>query len=143
VDAIINARDGFYRQYVSHTLKELLTVKRTDIPGVTDLDHVLKVRLANIMTDHDRAQSALDRIKGQLPAACIDSTKIERSGSRMRKNITPAAVPFRKVYLRWLIDAIDVDDRAIHIRSSKSTLEHTVIATSQTGQGVRSFVCPS
>jgi site-specific DNA recombinase len=108
--------------------------------GVTDLNEVLKVRLADIKADRDRARSALDRIKGQSPAARIDMAKIERFGSLMRQNITTGDVPFRKAYLRSFIDAVVVDDRVIRIHGSKSTLEQAVIASSQPGKGVRSFV---
>jgi site-specific DNA recombinase len=108
--------------------------------GVTDLDEVLKVRLADIKADRDRARSALDRIKGQSPAARIDRAKIERFGSLMRQNITTGDVPFRKAYLRSFIDAVEVDDRVIRIHGSRSTLEQAVIASSQPGNGVRSFV---
>ncbi len=109
--------------------------------GVTDLDEVLKVRLADIKADRDRARSALDRIKGQSPAARIDRAKIERFGSLMRRNITTGDVPFRKAYLRSFIDAVEVDDRVIRIHGSKSTLEQAVIASSESGKnGVRSFV---
>ncbi|MEY2503474.1 MAG: site-specific recombinase [Verrucomicrobiota bacterium] len=58
--------------------------------GVTDLDEVLKVRLADIKADRDRARSALERIKGQSPAARIDRAKIERFGSLMRRTSPPA-----------------------------------------------------
>ena len=109
--------------------------------GVTDLDEVLKVRLADIKADRDRARSALERIKGQSPAARIDRAKIERFGSLMRENITSGDVPFRKAYLRSFIDTVEVDDRVIRIHGSKSTLEQAVIASSQPGKnGVRSFV---
>jgi site-specific DNA recombinase len=109
--------------------------------GVTDLDEVLKVRLADIKADRDRARSALERIKGQSPAAQIDRAKIERFGSLMRENITTGDIPFRKGYLRALIDAVEVDDRVIRIHGSKSTLELAVVASSQPGKnGVRSFV---
>jgi site-specific DNA recombinase len=108
--------------------------------GVTDLDEVLKVRLADIKADRDRARSALDCIKGQSPAARIDRAKIERFGSLMRQNITTGDVPFRKAYLRSFIDAVEVDDRVIRIHGSRSTLEQAVIASSQPGNGVRSFV---
>ncbi|RTL75042.1 MAG: recombinase family protein [Bradyrhizobiaceae bacterium] len=109
--------------------------------GVTDLDEVLRVRLADIKADRDRARSALDRIKGQSPAARIDRAKIERFGSLMRQNITTGGVPFRKAYLRSFIDAVEVDDHVIRIHGSKSTLEQAVIASSQSGKnGVRSSV---
>lgn len=109
--------------------------------GVTDLDEVLKIRLADIKADRDQARSALDRIKGQSPAARIDRAKIERFGSLMRQSITTGDIPFRKAYLRSFIDAIEVDDRVIRIHGSKSSLEQAVIASSQAGKnGVRSFV---
>ena len=109
--------------------------------GVTDLDEVLKVRLADIKADRDKARNALDRIKGQSPAARIDRAKIERFGSLMRQSITTGDIPFRKAYLRSFIDAVEVDDRVIRIHGSKSLLEQAVIASSEAGKnGVRSFV---
>jgi site-specific DNA recombinase len=108
--------------------------------GVTDLDDVLKTRLTDIKADRDRARSALDRIKERSSAASIDRVKIERFGALMRENITTGDIPFRKAYLRWLIDAVEVDDGLIRIHGSKSTLEQAVIAGSQADKGVRSFV---
>jgi hypothetical protein len=57
----------------------------------------------------------------------------------MRENITTGDIPFRKAYLHWLIDAVEVDDRVIRIHGSKSTLEQAVIASSQTCKRVRDF----
>ena len=109
--------------------------------GVTDLDEVLKVRLADIKADRDRARSVVERIKGQSPAARIDRGKIKRFGSLMRENITSGEVSFRKAYLRSFIDAVEVGDSVIRIHGSKSTLEQAVIASSQPGKnGGRSFV---
>jgi DNA invertase Pin-like site-specific DNA recombinase len=108
--------------------------------GITDLDDVLKNRLADIKADRDRARSALDRIKSQTPTTRIDKAKIERFGTLMRESITTGGVPFRKAYLRSLIDAVEVDDRVIRIHGSKSTLEQAVIASCQPGKGVRGFV---
>jgi hypothetical protein len=87
--------------------------------GVTDLDEVLKVRLADIKADRERARNALDRIKGQSPVACIDRAKIERFGPLMRQSITTGDIPFRKADLRSFIDAVAVDDRGIRINGSK------------------------
>jgi hypothetical protein len=33
----------------------------------------------------------------------------------MLENVTTGDVPFRKAYLRWLVDAAEVDDRVIRI----------------------------
>jgi site-specific DNA recombinase len=103
--------------------------------GFTDLDDVLKTRLADIKADRDRAQSALNRINECSPVASIDRVNIERFGSLMRENITTGDVPFRKAYLRWLIDAVEVDDRVIRIHGSKSTLEQAVIASGRPARG--------
>jgi DNA invertase Pin-like site-specific DNA recombinase len=108
--------------------------------GITDLDEVLRARLADIKADRDRARSALDRIKSQAPMNRIDQTKIERFGSLMRQSITTGSVPFRKAYLRSLIDAVEVDDRVIRIHGSKTTLEQAVIASCQPEKRVRGFV---
>jgi site-specific DNA recombinase len=58
----------------------------------------------------------------------------------MRESITTGSVPFRKAYLRSLIDAVEVDDRVIRIHGSKTTLERAVIASCQPEKGVRGFV---
>ena len=58
----------------------------------------------------------------------------------MRENITTGDIPFRKAYLRWLIDAVEVDDGLIRIHGSKSTLEQAIVTNSQADKGVRSFV---
>ena len=108
--------------------------------GITDLDEVLKARLADIKADRDRARRALDRIKSQAPMNRIDQTKIERFGTLMRESITTGSVPFRKAYLRSLIDAVEVDDRVIRIHGSKTTLEQAVIASCQPEKRVRGFV---
>jgi hypothetical protein len=47
----------------------------------------------------------------------------------MRENPTTGSVPFRKVYLRSLIDVIEVDDAQIRIKGSKDILERAVLAS--------------
>jgi hypothetical protein len=59
----------------------------------------------------------------------------------MCENITTGDVPFRKAYLRSQINAVEVDDRAIRIRGSKSTLEQAVTASSQPGTRVFAVLC--
>ncbi len=108
--------------------------------GITDLDDVLKARLTDLKADRDLARSALDRINNQSRRTLIDRSKIERFGSLMRENITTGTTPFRKAYLRSLIDAVEVDDRLIRIHGSKATLEQAVIASGEPERRVRGFV---
>ena len=108
--------------------------------AITDLDDVLKARLTDLKADRDLARSALDRINNQSRRTLIDPPKIERFGSLMRENITTGTIPFRKAYLRSLIDAVEVDDTLIRIHGSKVTLEQAVIASGEPEKRVRGFV---
>ena len=47
----------------------------------------------------------------------------------MRQNLTAGSTPFRKAYLRSLIDVIEVDDALIRIKGSKDVLERAVLAS--------------
>ena len=47
----------------------------------------------------------------------------------MRENLTTGSTPFRKAYLRSLIDVIEVDDAQIRIKGSKDVLERAVLAS--------------
>lgn len=53
------------------------------------------------------------------PTARLDAKKIARFGTLMRHNITQGDIPFRKAYLRSLIEAVEVDDRVIRIHVGK------------------------
>jgi site-specific DNA recombinase len=108
--------------------------------GITDLDELLKEQIAKFKADRDRAASALDRIESHRPATRLDADKIARFGSLMRENITSGEIPFRKAYLRSLIEAVEVDDGVIRIHGSKTVLEGTILADRAMHSGVRSFV---
>jgi hypothetical protein len=41
----------------------------------------------------------------------------------MRENLTSGSTPFRKAYLRSLIDAVEVDDAQVRIKGSKDARE--------------------
>ena len=103
--------------------------------GLTDLDDMLKDRLATLMSDRDRAKAALERAKEHAtPQIEIDPALIERFGGMMRENFSTGSVPFRKAYLQSLIESIEVDDGQVRIRGSKDVLEKAVLA-GQNGPG--------
>ena len=102
--------------------------------GLTDLDEVLKDRLNTLKADRDRAKAALERAKEHSVSHIqIDPALIERFGRTMRENFSTGSVPFRKAYLRSLIDVVEVDDHQIRIKGNKELLEKAVLA-SQSGQ---------
>jgi site-specific DNA recombinase len=97
--------------------------------GVTDLDDLLKDRLNKLKGDRDCARAALDADKSRHRAEIrIDPALIESFGRTMRENLTTGSMPFRKAYLRSLIDLIEVDDAQIRIKGSKDVLERAVLA---------------
>ncbi|MGA0534079.1 recombinase family protein [Hansschlegelia sp. KR7-227] len=109
--------------------------------GVTDLDDILKARLATLKADRDKAKAALDRILERSASAfSFDPEAIERFGRLMRQNITSGDVPFRKAYIRSVVDRIEVDDHVIRIIGDKATLEQAIAAGETGAQRVRSFV---
>ena len=80
-------------------------------------------------------QAALERAKEHSAAQIqIDPGLIERFGRIMRESFSVGSVPFRKAYLRSLIDVIEVDDHQVRVRGNKDLLEKAVLA-SQNGQG--------
>src|SRR5258708_4523360 len=98
--------------------------------GVTDLDDVLKERLKKLKGDRDRSKAALDATKSRHGAEIrIDPALIESFGRTMRQNLTTGSTPFRKAYLRSLIDVIEVDDVQIRIKGSKDVLETAVLVS--------------
>jgi site-specific DNA recombinase len=98
--------------------------------GLTDVDEVLKERLDALKADRDQAKAALERAKDHLAVPiAIDPALIERFGRTMRENFSTGSVPFRKAYLRSLIDIIEVDEHQIRIKGSKDLLEKAVLAT--------------
>jgi hypothetical protein len=54
---------------------------------------------------------------------------IETFGRTMRENLTTELTPFRKAYLRSMIDVIEVDDTQIRIKGSRDVLERAVLAS--------------
>jgi hypothetical protein len=47
----------------------------------------------------------------------------------MCESLTTGSTPFRKAYLRSLIDVVEVDDAQVRIKGSKDVLERAVLAS--------------
>ena len=130
----VSSRLMALQQEVADAEEKLTRLYRLVEEGLTDLDDVLKVRLAALKADRDRARAALERAKEQLrPQIHIDPALIERFGRVMRENLSTGSVPFRKAYLQSFIASIEVDDHKVRIRGSKDLLEKAVL-WNQNGQ---------
>jgi site-specific DNA recombinase len=118
------------QQDVADTEDKLARLYRLVEDGLTDLDDVLKDRLATLKANRDRAKAALERAKESSASQIrIDPALIEQFGRMMRENFSAGSVPFRKAYLQSLIESIEVDDGQVRIRGSKEVLEKAVLAS--------------
>ena len=130
----VNRRIIALQREVTDAEDKLKRLYRLVEDGVTDLDDVLKDRLYSLKAERDRAKASLEAAKHQIaPGTRIDPALIDRFGRSMREKFTAGSVPFRKAYLRSLIDSVEVDDHRIRIRGSKEVLERAVLAERESG----------
>lgn len=110
--------------------------------GVADpTDETLKDRIANIKTERDIAQITLDRALTELrPEARITQDKIAAFTTIMRENIQNGPIPFRRAYLRAMIDNVEVDDTEIRVHGRRTVLERLVMGNGAAPAAVPSFV---
>jgi site-specific DNA recombinase len=128
--AALNSRIVCLQREMIEADDKLKRLYRLVEDGLTDLDEVLKDRLHILKSDRDRAKAALERAKEySVSHIRIDPALIERFGSTMREKFSTGSVPFRKAYLRSLIDAVEVDDHQIRIKGNKELLEKAVLAS--------------
>ena len=108
--------------------------------GLTELDDLLKERIADLKLARDKAKAALDRItQSRTGPRSLDPALIDAFSRVMRDNITTGEIPFRKAYIRSLVDRIEVDDHVVRIIGDKATLEQAVAHGALAGNAVRSF----
>lgn len=117
-------------------LRRLYTMVENDL---TDLDDILKGRIGTLKSDRDRAKEALARITIHPKLDAFNAEAIERFGQIMRQNITTGPIPFRKAYIKSVVDRIEVDDHAIRIIGEQATLEQVIAGDQNAGPNVRSF----
>ena len=109
--------------------------------GIVELDDILRERTTTLKSQRERAKAALDRARAQCgTVTTIDAAKIDAFARLMNEKLDTGDTNARRTYIRSIIDAIEVDDKAIRIIGSKDVLQ-AVIAGKQTANGnVRGFV---
>lgn len=109
--------------------------------GIADpTDPTLKDRVAAVKADRDIAQAAFDRAVTELkPSARITAVKIAAFVDVMRTNVLTGPIPFRRAYLRAVIDNVEVDDMEIRIHGRRNVLERLVMGGGATPAGAPSF----
>jgi hypothetical protein len=97
--------------------------------GIAEMDATLKGRIATLRSARGVAFGALERAKSSgAQTAQLTPVLIEAFGRTMRENLTTGEIPFRKAYLKSLLERVEVDDREIRIFGRKDVLEQCVIA---------------
>jgi site-specific DNA recombinase len=126
---------------VSDTEDRLKRLYRTIEDGIVELDDILRERTATLKSERERAKAALDRARAQCgTVAAIDAQKIDAFARLMTDKLDNGDTNARKGYIRSIIDAVEVDDKAVRIIGSKDVLQ-AVIAGKQTPNGnIRGFV---
>jgi site-specific DNA recombinase len=126
---------------VSDTDERLRRLYRSIEDGIVELDDILRERTASLKSERERAKAAYDRARAQCGAvATIDSVKIDAFARLVTDKLDNGDTNARKSYIRSIIDAIEVDDKAIRIVGSNDVLQ-AVIAGKQNANGnVRGFV---
>lgn len=109
--------------------------------GLVDFsDETLKGRVAALKSERDHAKAALERAFAELrPDARLTEEKVDAFARLMRENVTQGAIPFRRAYLRAVIDQVEVDDEEIRIHGRRDILERLVMS-GVAAAGVPSFV---
>ena len=103
--------------------------------GLADTDDMPKERIAGLRLGRERTQAALDRVRVQTVLSdAIPPEIVEQFGRTMRENIRIGDVPFRKAYLRSVIERVEVDDATIRIVGETATLEQVVAGTANAAE---------
>lgn len=137
--ASVDARATRLQTEVTEAEDKLRRLYKLVEEGLAGLDDILKDRISTLKLAHASAKAALDRIRTSTPATAIDPELIERFGRLMRENITTGDIPFRKTYIRSVVDRIEISDDVIRIIDDKTKLERAVTGRPGFVPGVRSF----
>lgn len=138
----VDGRVTALRSELSSAEDKLRRLYRMVEEAVTDIDDILKERIAALKADRDRAKGALDRIHVAAPSpAELTPELIERFGRLMRANVTAGEIPFRKAWLQAIVDRVEIGPDVIRIVGDKESLETALTGSGGTAApGVRSSV---
>jgi site-specific DNA recombinase len=129
------------RREVADTDERRRRLYRSIEDGILELDEILRERTATLKSGRERARATHDRARAQCgTVAAIGSTTIGAFARLMTEKLNNGDTNARKSYIRSIVDAIEVDDKAIRITGNKDVL-HAVIAGKQNANtNVRGFV---
>jgi site-specific DNA recombinase len=126
---------------VSDAEDRLKRLYRSIEDGIVELDDILRERTVTLKSERERAKAALDRARSQSGiTATIDASKIDAFARLMNEKLENADTNTRKGYIRSIIDAIEVDDKAIRIIGSRDILQAAIAGKQIENGSIRGFV---
>ena len=126
---------------LSDTEDRLKRLYRSIEDGIVELDDILRERTAALKSQRERAKVALDHARAQCgTVAAINAEKIDAFARLMTDKLSAGDTNTRKAYIRSIIDAVEVDDRAIRIIGSRDVLQAAIAGKQTENENVRGFV---
>src|SRR5665811_1300590 len=124
-DAVDRRLLGLQRE-VTDCGERLRRLYRSIEDGIVELDDILRERTATLKSERERAKAALDRARAQCgTVTTIDSAKIDAFARLMTEKLDNGDTNARKGYIRSIVDAIEVDDKACLLYTSPSPRDRT------------------
>jgi site-specific DNA recombinase len=97
--------------------------------------------MATVKSERDIAQVSFDRAVAEMrPETPVSEEKIATFVEVMRKNVLNGDTPFRRAYIRSIIDQMEVDDAEIRIHGRQTILERLVMGGGAAPAEAPSFV---
>lgn len=124
---------------VSDAEEQLRRLYKLVAQGLTEMDEILQEQIATLKLTHANARAALERVRSSMSANPISPDLVVKFGRIMRENITTGIIPFRKTYIRSVVDRIEVGTDLVRIVGDIGKLEKAVTGKFNTAAGVRSF----
>ena len=133
-------REGLEKD-IAQAQDKLARLYRAIEDGIIDLDDQLKERIQLLKIERETAQTALDRIAGQMDhSRMITPERMEAFSALIQNKLETGDTQARKAYLRAVISHIQVDDHKISIIGDKTTLAAAIAGQNATNTHVSGFV---
>lgn len=124
---------------VSDAEEQLRRLYKLVAQGLTEMDEILQEQIATLKLAHTNAKSALERVRSSMPDTPISPDMVVKFGRIMRENITTGDIPFRKTYIRSVVDRIEVGTNLVKIVGDIGKPGKAVKGKCGAAPGVRSF----
>jgi site-specific DNA recombinase len=127
----VDRRPVSLQREVSDTDERLRRLYRSIEDGIVELDDILRERTASLKSERERAKAAYDRARARCgTVATVDSVKIGAFARLVTDKLDNGDTNARKSYIRSIVDATEVDDKAIRSSAARTFCGRSLPANS-------------